>query len=198
VLLDGFRYPWAPVAAHAAETLVALDDRAALFRLATLLDEPDPSEPVCNGDKKWVVREVVCVNHLRNCLLCHAPSTAVSDPLRGIVPVPGERLPRVYYSSQRGDFVRADVTYLRQDFSLMQRIAKPGRWPEWQRFDYLVRTRELTADELAAHREKPRPSRFVSYPQREAVRFALRELTGMDAGEEAADWQEVLARMTSP
>lgn len=198
VLLDGFRYPWAPVAAHAAEALVALDDLEATFRLATLLDEPDPREPVQNRDKKWVVREVVRVNHLRNCLLCHAPSTAVSDPLRGIVPTPGQPLPRVYYSSQKGEFVRADVTYLRQDFSVMQRVAKPNRWPEWQRFDYLVRTRELTADEVAAHRKKPRPSRFVPYPQRDAVRFALRELTGVDAGEESADWREVLARMMSP
>lgn len=198
VLLDGFRYPWPPVAAHAAEALVALDDRAATPRLAALLDAPDPGEPVCNGDKKWIVREVVRVNHLRNCLLCHAPSTAASDPLRAIVPTPGQRLPRIYYSSQKGDFVRADVTYLRQDFSVMQRVAKPERWPDWQRFDYLVRTRELTADELAAHRKKPRPSRFVSYPQRDAVRFALRELTGLDAGETSADWWEVLATMTGP
>ncbi|HEY7313718.1 MAG TPA: hypothetical protein VH643_30490 [Gemmataceae bacterium] len=195
VLLGGLRYPWPPVAAHAAEALVALNDRAATFRLAALLDEPEPCEPVCNSDGKWVVREVVRVNHLRNCLLCHAPSTAKNDPLRGIVPTPGQPLPQAYYSGRRGEFVRADVTYLRQDFSVMQRVAKPDRWPEWQRFDYLVRSRELTADEVAVHRKKPRPSPFAPYPQRDAVRFALSELTGLDAGEQSADWWEVLTMM---
>jgi hypothetical protein len=197
VLLDGFRYPWSLVAAHAAEAVVALDDRAAALDLANLLDAPDPCEPVLNRGK-WVVREVVRINHLRNCLLCHAPSTARSDPLRGVVPVAGEPLPRAYYTSSRGDFVRADITYLRQDFSVTERVAKPDKWPEWQRFDYLVRTRELTADEVAAHRKKPRKSPFASYPQRYAVRFALRELTGLDAGEESADWQDILCAMEEP
>jgi hypothetical protein len=94
--------------------------------------------------------------------------------------------------------VRADITYLRQDFSVTERVAKPDKWPEWQRFDYLVRTRELTADEVAAHRKKPRKSPFASYPQRYAVRFALRELTGLDAGEESADWQDILCAMEEP
>src|SRR5262249_51471202 len=147
---------------------------------------------------KWVVREVVRVNHLRNCLLCHAPSTDRRDPLRGVVPTPGEPLPQVYYSSRKGDFVRADVTYLRQDFSVTECVAKPGKWPQWQRFDYLVRTRELTADELAAHRKKPPKSLFASYPQRNVVLFALRELTGLNAGEESADWQEVLWMTVGP
>jgi hypothetical protein len=192
ILLEGLRYPWAPVAAHAAEALVALGDREAVFSLAGLLDEPDPCLPQRNKDNKWSVREILGVNHLRNCLLCHTPSTAATDPLRGIVPTPGERLPRVYYSSQSGIFVRADVTYLRQDFSVMQRVAKPDKWPEWQRFDYMVRTRELTADELAAHAKRLPGLEPASYPQRDAVLFALRELTGLDAGETSADWYEVL------
>jgi hypothetical protein len=198
VLLDGFRYPWPAVAAHAAEALMALDDRAAAPYLADLLDAPDPSEPSLNGDKKWVVREVVRVNHLRNCLLCHAPSMDRGDPLRGVVPTPGEPLPRVYYSSSKGDFVRADVTYLRQDFSVTERVAKPDKWPQWQRFDYLVRTRELTADELAAHRTKLPKSLFASYAQRDAARFALGELTVRDAGEESADWEELLWMSMEP
>jgi HEAT repeat protein len=45
VLLDGLRYPWAPVAAHAAEALAALDHRDSVFRLAAMLDEPDPCAP---------------------------------------------------------------------------------------------------------------------------------------------------------
>jgi len=193
VLLDALRYPWAPVAAHAAETLVALKDRDAVCSLADMLDEPDPCAPVQDKSNKWVVAEVVRINHFRNCLLCHAPSADRKDRLRAAVPTPGEPLPIVYYGSRKGDFVRADITYLRQDFSLMQRVAKPEKWPEWQRFDYLVRMRELTADEIAAHQKKLKGKPAApSYPQREAVLFALRELTGSDAGETSADWYELL------
>lgn len=198
VLLDGLRYPWSPAAAHAAEALVALDDQEAIPRLASLLDEPDPCAPRCENNKKWVVREVVRLNHLRNCLLCHASSTEAKDPLRGIVPTPGKPLPNFYYSSQKGDFVRADVTYLRQDFSLMERVAKPNHWPRGQRFDYLVRTRELTADERTALVKKAPQKEPASYPQREAVLFALRELTGWDVGKESASWHELIRWLDDP
>jgi hypothetical protein len=193
ILLDGLRYPWAPVADHAAEALAELRDDDAVFDLVALLDEPDPCAPTRCKDDKWVVREVVRINHFRNCLLCHAPSSSGEDDLRGLIPTPGKPLPRVaYYGSQRGYFVRADVTYLRQDFSLMERVAKHGEWPQWQRFDYLVRTREMTRDELAAYAKKaPRADRS-HYPQKDAVLFALRELTGLTAGESSADWYDVL------
>jgi len=192
MLLDGLRYPWPPVAAHAAEALAALKDRDSLARLAAMLDEPDPCAPARDKNNKWVVPEVVRINHLRNCLLCHPPSSSVKDPMRAVVPTPGQTLPRVYYSSSEGDFVRADVTYLRQDFSLIERVAKPDKWPEWQRFDYLIRTRELTAEELAAHKGKARKSASSSYPQKEAVLFALRELTGQNAGYKSTDWYDLL------
>lgn len=192
VLLDGLRYPWPPVAAHAAEALVKLKDREALPHLATLLAEEDPCAPRLDLGNKWVVSEVVRVNHLRNCLLCHAPSTAKTDLLRGFVPKSGEPLPPAYYGSPTGDFVRADVTYLRQDFSVMQQVAKPDRWPRLQRFDYLVRTRELTADETAVWKEKAKESAASDYPQREAVLFALRELTGQNAGARSSDWYDLL------
>ena len=68
----------------------------------------------------------------------------------------------------------------------------------FRRFARPFRSRRLTADEVAAHQKKPRPSRFVPYPQRDAVRFALRELTGVDAGEESADWRQMLASMIGP
>src|SRR5262249_47717909 len=45
LLLDGLRYPWAPAADHAAEALVALNDREAISALAELLGEPDPTLP---------------------------------------------------------------------------------------------------------------------------------------------------------
>jgi hypothetical protein len=228
LLLDGLRYPWAPAADHAAEALVALDDRAVVRQLTALLDEPDPAGPVTRayrpvdaaalgaaprakdplalglvaleegrgGQRRsslldhpddvqrevkassrqvYAVREVVRVNHLRNCLLCHAPATSATDPVRGLVPAPGQPLPppftTPYYEGQSGTFVRADVTYLRQDFSVPQPVAEAGNWPAHQRYDYLVRTRYPTDDEL-------RREERATYPQREAVRWALRELGG--------------------
>src|SRR5262249_13015369 len=120
---------------------------------------------------------------------------------RGPVPDPTELLPPrlspVYYGD-RGSFgsgltVRADVTYLRQDFSEVQPVAEPGRWPKEQRFDFLVRVRPLTADEEAARRQK----QFVG-PQplpasRQAVLVALQELTGLDGGFTAASWEQAQA-----
>jgi hypothetical protein len=228
VLLDGLRYPWAPVADHAAEALVALDDRQSLPQLTRLCDEPDPSRSarrafhdidpaLLTSPSSWperlrlptavvldeseggeprttvlaypkgtskqvlelrrsvdVVREVVRVNHLRNCLLCHPPSLDGNDPVRGMVPRPDQSLPPFspsQYEGRDGNFVRADVTYLRQDFSLPQPVDSPGKWPAHQRYDYLVRTRYATHKEL--RREPP-----ATYPQRESVRWALRELGG--------------------
>jgi hypothetical protein len=196
VLLEGLRYPWPPVAAHAAEALAALNDRDSLFRLTTLLDEPDPCAPRREKNNKWVIAEVVRVNHLRNCLLCHAPSSSDKDPMRAVVPTPGQPLPPGYSARGKGSFVRADITYLRQDFSLMEFVAKPDKWPQWQRFDYLVRTRELTAEELADYDRICR-SDGASYPQRKAVLFALRELTGQDLGECSANWRDFLYTLAS-
>jgi hypothetical protein len=198
VLLDGLRYPWVPVADHAAEALVALGDQKAIPSLVDLLDKPDPSAPVLTEGRKMVVPELVCVNHLRNCALCHAPSHDREDPIRGPVPTPGQRVRMglVYYDRMDDRVVRADVTYLRQDFSALQPVRDPGVWPANQRYDYLIRLRELTAQELARQRSAPKPDavRAASYPQREAVLFALRELAGRDAGNSAAEWRTALGQ----
>jgi hypothetical protein len=77
------------------------------------------------------------------------------------------------------------VTYLRQDFSRLQPVEDAGPWPEMQRFDFLVRTREVSEDEAAAYREKldkRAPGRLSPYHR--AAQGALRELTGKDAFEE--------------
>jgi mono/diheme cytochrome c family protein len=171
-LTAGFRYPLPVVAERAAEALTAVEDRGAAADLVKLLDLPDPAAPVVNEKKKWAAAEIVKVNHLRNCVLCHAPARNDGDPVRGFVPVPGEKIPVAYYGQGDGDFVRADVTYLRQDFSLMEDVPDPGKWPARQRFDYMVRQRELTEQEIA---DRPEPAK--SYPQREAVRLALKQLT---------------------
>jgi hypothetical protein len=183
VFVSALRYPWAPAADHAADALVALNDRKAVAALEPLLAQPDPSAPFVNGDGKLVVRELVRVNHLRNCLLCHAASGSNSDRVRGFVPKPGEAIPIVYYAARTGNFVRADVTYLKQDFSIALPVAEAAPWPDIQRYDFLLRTRELSGAERArwsAQAARAAIARRVpssaSYPQKEALLFALHHL----------------------
>ena len=95
-------------------------------------------------------RELVRINHLSNCMLCHAPSLSKDDLVRGRVPMPGEDPPPLYYGEVTGLFVRADTTYLRQDFSVVQPVAGAGKWPGDERFDYMVRTRPLNKAERTA------------------------------------------------
>jgi HEAT repeat protein len=197
VLLSMLRYPWAPAAQHAAEALTALDVKEALPQLVKMLDEPDPTLPayVRKGwDRVPMVSEVVRVNHLSNCLLCHAPSLAATDLVRGAVPDPNQPLPpssTPAYYERGGVFVRADVTYLRQDFSVVQTVENARIWPAHQRFDYLVRQRQVSVDRAEAVRRKYKEEGKRS-PQREALLFVLRELTGEDRGTRATDWLPVL------
>jgi hypothetical protein len=200
VLLNGLRYPWPPVADHAAEALVTLEDKKALPGLVDLLDQPDPAASAQSKDGKWFLPQLVRINHLRNCVLCHSPSFDTKDLVRAPVPTPGEPLRELYYASLQGPAIRADVTYLRQDFSILQPVPDPGKWPERQRFDYVIRQRELTLDELQAYQEaerfRARAGPSTTYPQRQAVLFALRELTGKDAGVSALAWRKLIAGKT--
>jgi hypothetical protein len=183
VLVEGLRYPWAAVADRAARALAALEVKQAVPNLKRLLEQQDPGAPVVKrkgGSEVPVVRELVRVNHFGNCLMCHPVSSDSKDLVRGQVPVPGEPMvsPSVYGSTPDGIFVRADITYLRPDFSVMRAVSNPGKWPARQRFDYLVRERELTGAERAAWQAdqklaQPRP---IS-EHRRAFQFALRELT---------------------
>jgi hypothetical protein len=194
-LLDGFRYPWPVVADHAAEALVALGLKEAVPVLLTLLDQPDPDQPYHKPAKDHAyVREVVRVNHLRNCVLCHAASLATTDKVRGRLPDPNQALPppssREYYADTSGNFVRADVTYLRQDFSVPLPVPHPDPWPAVQRFDFLVRERPATP---------LTPPEAGSGEYHRAIFFALRELTGRDPGPSADDWRHLFlgqARVT--
>ncbi|HEV3418180.1 MAG TPA: hypothetical protein VG056_15250 [Pirellulales bacterium] len=93
--------------------------------------------------------------------------------------MPGEPLPRFYYHDDEGNFVRADVTYLRQDFSVVHEIPDRGSdpWPKAQRFDYVTRTREATSGEIAAATAlTAEGERTRDYPQRRAVMFAVENL----------------------
>jgi hypothetical protein len=206
LLLEALRYPWAPVAQRAADAIVFLDRQDMVARLIDVLDGPDPTVPFeqeVQGKKVIAVRELVKVNHLHNCMLCHAPvdpKAALGGGLPlGRVPSVAEALPpplsRVYYDERDGyTAVRADITYLRQDFSIMLPVADHGHWPKMQRFDFLVRNRVLTDAELTAWQQHGSASPLSAH--RQAVLSALRRLTNLDAGPTAAAWR--LATAAAP
>lgn len=202
VLVHGLRYPLPAVATRAAEALVKLDRKDLVPELVDLLDQPDPRLPVITEiDKKKVpvVRELVRVNHNRNCLMCHAPGTT-GDQLLGLglttaaIPSDPPDSPSDGYRSQPSfpdNLVRIDVTYLRQDFSVMQPVANAKPWPEMQRFDFLVRTRQLTEAEAKTYQEKLSQPGQLS-PYQSATLVALRELTGKDADANGKAWRRLL------
>lgn len=190
-LLKALRYPWPPVADHAAQALRKLKTTGIEPQLIKLLEQPDPTMPVPDKKNKklLLMPELVRLNHMRNCLLCHAPSTNANDGLvRGRVPTPGEPLPPAYYAARSGDFVRADTTFLRQDFSAIMPVEGASPWPAEQRFDFVVCTRVVKPEEMPNITTK----KDDNYPQREAVLYALRGLTGKDAGTSAEKWREML------
>jgi hypothetical protein len=204
VLVKGLQYPWLPVAQHAAEALVALQMSRAVPDLVSLLQKDAPQTPfqrtVKNKPVRFV-RDLVRVNHLRNCLLCHSPAFSKTDLLRSAIPTPAQRIPSLfeeqYYESRQSGmgFVRADVTYLRQDFSVPQPVANPGKWPKRQRYDYLVRERPLTREELARHKRRQADIKAQKLSEhREAILFALRALTGRDMGSLPGEWKKLVSR----
>jgi len=228
ILLDGLRYPWPVVARRAAEALVRLERKDLLLHLIATLEAPDPRLPE-QREGVWQVRELVRINHHRNCLLCHAPAKQntllrlrdpslktlqtlrdeVSKVLREaklreerenlLAPMP---LPNRSFDqgkdTYRGDhemeriLVRVDVTYLRQDFSAMLPVENAAPWPDFQRFDFLVRTRNMPAAEATALRQRLQPGAAgrVS-PYQQAALFGLRELTGLEATS-ALEWRRLL------
>lgn len=190
LLLEGYTYPWPAVADHAAEALSTLDAKDMVPQLVGLLDQVGPSVPVLNkATGKRTVRELVRLNHLQNCLLCHVPSVGPQDGLvRGHIPQQGISSPAGYYHPPEeviGTFVRADTTFLRQDFSVCLPAARPGRWPT-ERFDFVVRKRIVPAN------EKPEATGPVAAAtNREAIEYTLRRLTSKDGGGSSARWKEL-------
>jgi hypothetical protein len=204
VLLAGLRYPLPAVADRAATAVVQLQRKGLVPQLVDLLDAPDPRAPVItevNKKKVPVIREVVRVNHNRNCLLCHSPGTT-SEQFFGLglitAPIPSNP-PDSPSDGYRNDpsfpdnLVRIDVTYLRQDFSMMQAVKDSQPWPGMQRFDFLVRTRQLTEAEAKAFGEKLAKSQAGPLsPYQRATLTALRELTGKDTEPKAEAWRRLL------
>jgi hypothetical protein len=76
-------------------------------------------------------------------------------------------------------FVSATTTYLRQDFSLDQPVANPGRWPARQRYDYFLRYSPGAGGPTL---RKPEES-----PYRKAIGLAIRHLSGHDPDHDK-DW----------
>jgi hypothetical protein len=80
-------------------------------------------------------------------------------------------LPTEYYSASKGYFTRADVVYLRQDFSAVHRVPNQQHWPEIQRFDYFVRIKPL-----AENKAKQLLSAWDDKEYRRYVQFALDQI----------------------
>jgi len=205
ILLAGLKYPWPAVAERASEAMVKLGRSDLVRNLIDVLEKPDPRAPQSqemNGKTVTVVRELVRINHHHNCLLCHAPATTTRDKssqeeaakLEGLtaqVPVPSESMVAYYRPSVPDILVRFDVTYLRQDFSLKLPVANADPWPELQRYDFLVRTREVTGKEALAYQQLLDWRRPEASPYRRAALSALRELTGRDAEPTATAWRKL-------
>jgi hypothetical protein len=191
------RYPWARVVEHAAEALVALNCQEVIPQLIAAYDQPEPSAPfrmeLPNQSSGTFRLEVVRVNHARNCVTCHAQSFQVKDLARAAVPNPEQPLPPsltpAYYSGSN-EFVRADVTYLRQDFSVVQPVANPGKWSALQRYDYFV---SVVRD---SDRLGDVPASYVEY--RRAIRFAIVELSQHDPDTDATWLAEQLKTAVNP
>jgi hypothetical protein len=89
--------------------------------------------------------------------------------------------------------VRVDVTYLRQDFSVMLPSRHPNPRIKTDRFDFLVRERALSETEAAEFRkalEDEGPAKLA--PHRSVALAALRQISGKDAPPNAAAWREKL------
>jgi len=202
-LMHGMRYPLPSVVKRSADVIIALDRKDMLPEVADLLGEHAPNDPamMAVSDKDvHVVREVVRINHHRNCLLCHAPiEMGRSEEVGALIPTPGQPIPRSstqYYGDQflpDSLAVRADTTYLRQDFSVLMPVKDAHPWPEHQRFDFLIRTRVVAGDELAQLQKKvaDRPLGYLSANHKEAVRV-LTTLSGQVAAANPAAWRRVL------
>jgi hypothetical protein len=219
LLLAGLRYPWPAVAANAAAAMVALKRAELVPQLVNALAESDPRAPFItevDGKTVTLVREVVRINHHRNCLLCHAPGNTPdlidpvppkeaksrerkrvrTDLVTAPVPLPGHPFGagsgRGYGRNSSPDIlVRVDVTYLRQDFSMLMPVADAKPWPDKQRFDFMVRTRVI--DEKEAKRYHDVLGKAPS-PYRAAIHTALKALTGRDPEPNAAAWRKVLEK----
>jgi hypothetical protein len=209
ILLNGLNYPWPMVAKRSAEAIARMGRADLIPELLTVLDSSDPRLPktvqTADGKASATVRELVKVNHHRNCMLCHSPGspeTVAPSVLTAQVAVQGQPLPQSfqgYGQSLSPDLmIRVDVTYLRQDFSVMMHVPDAKPWPEMQRFDFLVRERKLTSEEATEYVAKLTPTEAgLLSPYHTAALAALRELTGKDTAPTGEAWRKLLKVKTA-
>jgi len=199
-LLEWSRYPWVRAVEHACEAMVELGMKEILPGLAVLLAQHDPDAPfeaeLPGTGAGAYRREIVRVNHLRNCLMCHPASFKTSELVRGAVPDENQILPPstpAYYGGTPDTRLRvsAATTYLKQDFSLVQSVEKPGKWPAQQRFDYFVSTRQIDRETLRTYV----PNAESKYKL--ALRFAIRELAGSGL-ERDLEWLAGQRKLAAP
>ena len=191
-LLAGLAYPWHVVAQHSAEALVRLDDKEAIPELVAMLDLPHPAVPIEVEPDKYVQPTLVAINHMRNCLLCHAPSLSLKDIATAAVPNWDSPIPTSPYESSDPDFVsvRADITYLKQDFSVVQPVVDHGPWPEQQRFDYVVQQTPMKRSKANRTKKKLDKAKNLN---REAIVFALQKLSNLSPEDNSSEsWKEIL------
>jgi hypothetical protein len=130
--------------------------------------------------------------------LVQVQSVRFAPTLTAQVPLPNEPLPSIsdggYGRGSSPDIlVRIDVTYLRQDFSMMLPVHDAAPWPDQQRFDFLVRRRVLSPEELEDwQRNTPKPVAGSTTPYQRAILHALRELTQRDTAPTSQDWRQLL------
>jgi hypothetical protein len=201
ILIKALRYPWPAVAKRSSEAIARMGRSDLLSDLVAVLDQDDPRMPASRtveGKQVVLVREMVKVNHHRNCMMCHAPaeSKALRSGINAEVPLEGQPLPppSLGYQQSLSDLVvRIDVTYLRQDFSSMLPVKDASPWPEMQRFDFFVRERKLTFEEANDYKKKlTLKEEGVLSPYHEASLAALRQLTGKDTAPTAEAWRKLL------
>ena len=190
VLLQGMRYPMPAVARRTAQAIIVLNRTDLLPQLAEMLGEAARYPRGADG-RRGGRRGPRSGAHQSSPQLLALPRPGDDGAIvRGArldadsgLPFPttlceyyGERL------VQNEPAVRADTTYLRQDFWVMLPVADATPWPEKQRFDFLVRTRVVEGAELAKLQAEiaARPAGQLSKPE-SRHRLALRELTGQNA-----------------
>lgn len=198
ILVAGLKYPWPVVAQRAGEALVQLECNSVVPQLVDMIDDADPRAPVAKNDA-FVARQMVKLNHHHNCLMCHSPVDKTTPPqaVTAPMPIPGVALGSFqegYNSipSTPDILVRIDVTYLRQDFSVLQPVADAHPWPRMQRFDFLVRDVTLTPAQAKALQQKLQPAKGAGSPYQQVVLGSLRSLTGLDAAATPQAWKQAL------
>ena len=137
-----------PSGAFAAECCSS----ASLPVLVSLLKLPDPAGPLTIHKNRHILQDVVRLNHLNNCLMCHPEAARANEPVLGVDPV--VTLPvrlqtqammtasqRVTSGHGHGSsavsvsvpttvsstvqlplLIRGNITFLRQDFTVRQPV----------------------------------------------------------------------------